>query len=281
MRRAELRSAFASRLVPGQPRGLHCACSGRSVTTSHRLMREAGSAPTALETRTAARGAKTDERGPEGQAPTTDLSDRIRRRDPQALEELYRVRGRRAFGLAYRVLGDAAAAEDAVQDAFLAVWDGAERVDARRGRVESLLMTMVHRRAIDQLRARSRRAARQVPVSIDIVNVVDERAADLFDAVSASVSAEQVRAALGALPAEQRAVIELAYFEGLTHREIAERSELALGTVKSRLRLGMEKLRGAFGLRTARPAGPTGRPAAPPKRTSETGSGIAEAETAP
>ena len=255
---------------------------------SHRVMREAGPAPTALEARTAARGAKTDERGPEGQAPTTDLSDRIRRRDPQALEELYRLRGRRAFGLAYRVLGDAAAAEDAVQDAFLAVWDGAERIDARRGRVESLLMTMVHRRAIDQLRARARRTARQAPVSMDIVNVVDERAAELFDAVSASVSAEQVRAALGALPAEQRAVIELAYFEGLTHREIAERSGLALGTVKSRLRLGMEKLRGAFGLRTARSAEHTGRsavhterPAGQPKRTSEAGSEIAETETAP
>lgn len=137
-----------------------------------------------------------------------------------------------------------------MQDAFVAIWDRAERIDPTRGRVESLLMTIVHRRAVDELRARGRRGQRPASEPPD---AVDESAADLFDAVVDALSSagirRRVRESLHALPQEQRKAVELAYFTGLTHQQIATETGAPLGTVKSRLRLGMGKLRDAFGIR--------------------------------
>ena len=179
-----------------------------------------------------------------------DLAVRLRRREPEALAELFRAHGRRAFGLAYRILGDGHAAEDVVQDAFVAIWDRAERIDPARGRVESLLMTIVHRRAVDELRARGRRVQRPAPEPLD---AVDESAAERFEAVLDALASEgirrRVRELLEALPREQREAVELAYFTGLTHQQIAAETGAPLGTVKSRLRLGLGKLRDAFGIR--------------------------------
>ncbi|MEZ4503487.1 MAG: sigma-70 family RNA polymerase sigma factor [Dehalococcoidia bacterium] len=183
------------------------------------------------------------------------LGLRLRARQPAALAELYRLHRRRAFGLAYRVLGDGAAAEDAVQNAFLSLWERAPRLDPRGGRVESLLMTIVHRRAVDLARARARDQRQQLAappddpeVSAHLQQVVDEAAAEEFAQVADDREALRARMhdALATLPWEQRQVVELAYFDGLTYAAVAEQLALPPGTVKSRLRLAMQKLRAAM-----------------------------------
>jgi RNA polymerase sigma-70 factor (ECF subfamily) len=177
-----------------------------------------------------------------------DLAERLQTRDPEALTELYRATGRRAFGLAFRIVGDAAAAEDVVQDAFLAIWDQAERIDPARGRVDSLLMTIVHRRATDHVRRRSRRREIERRSPDALADPVDEHASELLDAVASAPDHARVRECLAALPPEQHEAVQLAYFAGMTHREIAETTGLPLGTVKSRLRLAMQRLRELFGI---------------------------------
>jgi len=165
----------------------------------------------------------------------------LRRRDPLAMEALYDRLSRQAFGLAYRMLGDTHAAEDVVQEAFLSVWRAAERIDTARGKLQSYVLTVVHRRAIDALRARKGLAK---PTD-DPPDIRDERA-DVAETVEMVLDAQAVRAALGELPAEQRAVVEMAYYQGMTHVEIAEKTDLPLGTVKSRMRLALEKIRVAL-----------------------------------
>jgi len=155
------------------------------------------------------------------------------------MELLYDRLGRQAFGLAYRILGDGASAEDVVQEAFLTLWRQAERLDATRGNVSSLLMTLVHHKAVDTVRSRKGLAAAQR--SLD--SVLERDVPDIAEGVAEAMSGQAVRRALESLPSEQRRPIEMAYFEGLTHVEIAESLNVALGTVKSRLRLGLGKLR--------------------------------------
>ena len=161
------------------------------------------------------------------------------------MELLYERFGRLAFGLAYRILGEGPSAEDAVQEAFLTVWRQAERLDPARGRVGSFLMTVVHHKAIDLLRSRHGQAARSVPLD---PATIEAQEADVLDRVATSMGAAAAREALRSLPQEQREPIELAYFEGMTHVEIAEALGVPLGTVKSRLRLGLERMRSAFGI---------------------------------
>ena len=161
------------------------------------------------------------------------------------MELLYDRFGRLAFGLAYRILEDGPSAEDAVQEAFLTVWRQAERLDPVRGRVGSFLMTVVHHKAIDLLRSRRGQAARSAPLD---PATIEAQEADVLDRVATSMSAAAARQALRSLPPEQREPIELAYFEGMTHVEIAEALGVPLGTVKSRLRLGLERMRSAFGI---------------------------------
>ncbi|MEX1022139.1 MAG: sigma-70 family RNA polymerase sigma factor [Dehalococcoidia bacterium] len=195
-----------------------------------------------------------------GERESEDLARRLAARDPAALTDLFRRHRRRAFGLAYRVLGDGAAAEDAVQAAFVDLWERGPRLDPRGGRVESLLMTIVHRRAVDLVRARSREGARRAGSMDDPATptraeaIADEQAADLFERLVEGTDdlPARLRAALESLPLEQREAVELAYFDGLTHRAIAERLGLPAGTVKSRLRLAMERLRLALGVRAER-----------------------------
>ncbi len=163
----------------------------------------------------------------------------------RALEALYDRVGRRAYGLAYRVLGDAAAAEDAVQEGFISFWRQADRINPHRGNVESLLMTMVYRRAIDLVRTRRG----QAPLSIG-PDGLDIAAEEFVDEVYDEVSLEAARRALTTLAPDHRRVIELAYFEGRTQAEIADVVGVPLGTVKSRLRLALVRLRDVMGIRT-------------------------------
>ena len=185
-----------------------------------------------------------------------ELARRLQQRDASALASLYRAYRRRAFGLAYRVLGDAPAAEDAVHAAFLALWERADRIDPDGGKLGALVLTVVHRRAVDLARSRARSQQREAPRSADgddldvdpSTGIPDERAQQAFARVLDDEEATRRRlsAALARLPEAQRAVVELAYFEGLTHRAIAERLGLPDGTVKSRLRLGLGHLRDAL-----------------------------------
>lgn len=172
------------------------------------------------------------------------LEARLRSGDATALIELFKREERRAFALAYRVLGDTAAAEDAVQEAFAQLWERAPQLKPDGGRIESLLMTIVHRRAIDQVR-RLERGARVLP-DPELLDQVDEQATEMLEHVEETLSTArlraELRAAVEALPPDQRTVLDHAYFRQRSLKEIAEIECLPLGTVKSRLRLAMEKL---------------------------------------
>ena len=158
------------------------------------------------------------------------------------MEALYDRLSRQAFGLAYRMLGDSQLAEDVVQDAFLSIWRAAERADASRGKLQSYVLTVVHRRAIDVIRSRK---ANVTQIGDDQPDIRDNKT-DVAETVAMVLDAQAVRSALGGLPDEQRRVVEMAYFQGLTHVEIAEELALPLGTVKSRLRLALDKIRAAL-----------------------------------
>ncbi len=187
-----------------------------------------------------------------------DLLRAVARREPAALTVLYDRHGRVAFGLAYRILRDADTAEEVVQDAFLRVWQHGASFDPALGSVRTWLLAIVRHRAIDARRGRQRRhGQRQADVGLD---AVAPRLAvpDAWSEVALRLQRERVQTALRALPPAQRRAIELAYFEGLTHREIAARAGLPPGTVKGRLRLGLQKLRRLLG--DDRPASPPASP---------------------
>lgn len=161
--------------------------------------------------------------------------------DSGAFMALYDRHSRFAFGLAYRVLGEASIAEEAVQDAFMQVWNRAATFEDRGdANVRGWLLTIVHHRAIDA----HRRVARHSDRTTTLDDRLDLRAiGGTWEDVSARLTAEEMREALDDLPEDQRRAIELAYFGGLTQREIADRESMPLGTVKGRMRLGLNKLR--------------------------------------
>ena len=157
-----------------------------------------------------------------------------------ALEYLYDRYKTMAYSIAYRITNDATLAEDVVQDAFLGAWRNAARYVAGRGSVKTWLLSIVHHRAIDAIRRR--RPTSELP-GIDAGLPDALTLPDIWGEVSASLDAASVREAMGALSDVQREAIELAYFGGLTQQEIAERTGTPLGTVKSRMRLGLLAMR--------------------------------------
>jgi RNA polymerase sigma-70 factor, ECF subfamily len=164
--------------------------------------------------------------------------NRLAQRDESALAELYDRHGRTAFALAHRMVGDAETAEEVVQEAFLAIWRRAETYRQERGAVRSWLLAVVRNRAIDVIRARE---SRPRTTTIDDLPIA---ASDNPEQQALTLAAGSVvRAAVAALPAEQRTAVELAYFAGLSYPEIAARIGVPLGTVKSRLRLALDRLR--------------------------------------
>ena len=170
------------------------------------------------------------------------LLRRIQRRDETALEELYDRQSTAVYSLALRIVGDRAAAEDVLSDVFWRVWRRAETFDPRRGRLTAWLLTITRRRALDELRMGARRERRERSPDA-IAEVPQERAPSPEGEALAGEVQRHVREALSALPPEQRGPIELAYFEGLTHVEIADRLQEPLGTIKTRIRAGMQRLR--------------------------------------
>lgn len=139
-----------------------------------------------------------------------------------------------------RVLGDPAHAEDAVQDAFMNVWNHAASFDAERGSLRAWLLTSVRNRSIDYLRGRGSRERREQELQPEVANA--QAPSDPWREVALSLECSAVRDAMASLPSEQRQVIEMAYFGGYTHAEIADMTRLPLGTVKGRMRLGLEKM---------------------------------------
>jgi RNA polymerase sigma-70 factor (ECF subfamily) len=159
--------------------------------------------------------------------------------EAEALGELYDRHARGVYSLALRILQHPADAEDVVQEVFSQAWRQASRYDAARGVVAAWLLTLARSRAIDRLRARRTHVERSIEGAGGFADV-----APLPDTEMLSVEqVALVRAALDALPLLQRMAIELAYYEGLTHAEIAERLEQPLGTVKTRIRLALARLR--------------------------------------
>jgi RNA polymerase sigma factor (sigma-70 family) len=158
--------------------------------------------------------------------------------DDQALAELYDRFGRVAYGLALRILRDEALAQDAVQEAFLAVWRSADRFLAERAKASTWILTLVHRRSVDLVRREDRR--RGEPLESAGEPTAPET---LEDEVTLGFERRVVREALGQLTPEQREALELGYYGGLTQSELAERLGLPLGTIKSRMFAGLSRLR--------------------------------------
>jgi RNA polymerase sigma-70 factor (ECF subfamily) len=170
-----------------------------------------------------------------------DLMQLVRGGNGQAFALVYDRHSGVAFSLAYRMVGSRSAAEDVVQEAFLSIWRSGARYDRARGSVRTWVLGIVHHRAIDGLRRASVHSRRRAS---------DEGIEERFEArerteseVARREEAQGIRTAMDTLPAEQCHVIELAYFGGFTHTEIAEMLDTPVGTVKGRMRLGLEKMR--------------------------------------
>jgi len=172
-----------------------------------------------------------------------ELMPLVGRKDPEAFAVLYDRHGGAAYSLAYRIVGDRAAAEEVTQEAFISVWRSGARFDAARGSVRSWLLSVVRNRAIDFLRSRAGKAPK---LSFDDDSVLEQRPAEerTDEEALRRETAAELRGAIGKLPGEQSKVIELAYFGGFSHSEIARILGLPMGTVKGRMRLGLEKIRG-------------------------------------
>lgn len=182
-------------------------------------------------------------RAPRMRREHTHLSDEalvalVGRGDDAALGELYDRLGRIAYGLALRVLRDERLAEDAVQEAFLAVWRGAGGYRADRAKASSWVLTLVHRRAVDLVRREDRRRADPLPESF-----AEREGPRAEDVAWLRLERERVQGALARLPDTQREAIELAYYGGFSQAELAERLGVPLGTIKSRMFSGLARLR--------------------------------------
>ncbi len=174
----------------------------------------------------------------------TELIERLQRRDPQALAELYDRYGKLVYSIILRVVRDAAIAEDLVQETFLRVWNRVQGFDAARGAIGPWLLAVARNRAIDYLRSASGRERNAVELEeTDHPALYTEMEHDILT----TDAARRVKAAMEKLSPNQRQVIELAYFEGLSQTEMAERMGQPLGTVKTWVRTALKNLRDELG----------------------------------
>jgi RNA polymerase sigma-70 factor (ECF subfamily) len=163
--------------------------------------------------------------------------------DPRALGALYDRYGRLALWLANQMLSDGSSAEDVVQDVFVSIWRNCRSYDSGRGNVRTWLLAAIRHRCIDVRRARP--GAPPVPLDPELATEVGIDT--IWESLGPRIDAEAVRQAIVTLPWDQRAAVYLAYYQGLTHAQIASRLQIPLGTVKSRLRLALDKLRVSLG----------------------------------
>ena len=176
----------------------------------------------------------------EHQSEIVEIIQRIKRRDQAALTELYGLYGQHIYNIAMHVLRNAAAAEEITQDIFFKLWNDPEQWNPEKGQLKSWLLVVTRYRAIDRLRREQRRPTLNAIALDDLAYALGSG-----DAVGDAQhdNGQILRALLKELPADQRQVINLAFFRGMTHREIAEHLDVPLGTVKGRIRLGLEKLK--------------------------------------
>jgi RNA polymerase sigma-70 factor (ECF subfamily) len=167
------------------------------------------------------------------------------RGDEAAFARLYDATAARAFGLAVRVVRDPAQAEEVTQEAFLEIWRTASRFDPDRGSAVSWVLTLVHRRSVDRVRSAEASTRRDTTYHQSNVTVEHDSTAE---AAQASMEARRVRQALGSLTQVQREALELAYFKGYTHTEVATMLDLPVGTAKTRIRDGLIRLRDTMGV---------------------------------
>jgi RNA polymerase sigma-70 factor, ECF subfamily len=182
--------------------------------------------------------------GPEG-CDDAALIAAVARGDAAALDQLFLRHRRAAFGVAFALLRDPHAAEDAVHDTFLSVWRSARTFRPERGQAKSWIQAIARNMAIDLLRARQLTARQQSALVHADSN--SQRQDDVAAMVVMAAEARRLRAALASLPPSQRVAVELAYFAELTHSQIAEQTRTPLGTVKGRIRLGLKRLRQDLG----------------------------------
>jgi RNA polymerase sigma-70 factor, ECF subfamily len=182
----------------------------------------------------------------EAAAPGPDeLMRRVARGDEQAFTSLYELLSARVFGLARRVLRDPAQAEEVAQEALVEVWRNASRFDAARGSATSWILTITHRRAVDRVRSAQSGADRERRVAAASVDTPYD---DVVEAVTTNLDQQQVRRCLSGLTELQREAITLAYYDGFSYREVAEKLDTGLPTIKTRMRDGLIRLRDCLGV---------------------------------
>ena len=174
-----------------------------------------------------------------------ELLAQIGEKDREALASLYDRYGRRVFALAVRILNDPVGSEEVTQDVFMSVWRRGASYTSKKGKFTTWLFSIAHNRTIDELRKRRRDRSRE---NDDIEDHYDLKSSDISPADAAVAQSEyaKVKAAMDKLPEEQKSVVELSYFKGLTQTEIATKTGQPLGTVKTRMRLALKKLRVAL-----------------------------------
>ena len=170
-----------------------------------------------------------------------DLISLVEASDAEAFSTLYDRHSRAAFSLAHRMMGERQAAEDLAQDAFIKVWRGAGSYRAERGSVRTWILSIVRNRGIDLLRSHTSRRKAQERIE---VSASRSQPSEAFAETWRNIQRAQVREALESLPIEQLKILTLVYFSGYSHAEISDLLGLPLGTVKGRIRLGLQKLRG-------------------------------------
>jgi RNA polymerase sigma-70 factor, ECF subfamily len=175
-----------------------------------------------------------------------ELHRRVALRDRSAFDEVYRRYVRQAYGVALRVTAQSLIAQEVIQDAFLALWRAPEAFDPTRGTFRSFFLSLVHHRAVDAVRREERLRRRTERATNLELATSEDPAEDVVEDAYLRVRRKEVRDALLTLPAEQRRVLEMAYFEGMTQARIAEEIGIPLGTVKTRTLAAMRKLRAAL-----------------------------------
>jgi RNA polymerase sigma-70 factor, ECF subfamily len=189
-------------------------------------------------------------------ASAEDLLHRTGRGDESAFTALYDILAPRVYGLARRVLRDPAQAEEVAQEALVEVWRTASRFDPAKGSATSWVLTITHRRAVDRVRAVQAGADRERRVAATSAETPYD---EVVEEVSASLERQQLRRCLGALTDLQREAITLAYYGGFTYRDVADKLQAALPTIKARMRDGLIRLRDCLGVELPGPDAPAGR----------------------
>ena len=219
--------------VPARETGEKVATNGRNLSETSRAY-----------TNTEADKVGANGRREQFEPPTdVELMSQIAKGEREALEALYRRYADAVYSLAVQMLRDGGAAEEVTQDSFFNVWRRASSYSPQRGHVTSWLFSIAHHRAIDELRRRRRHEQAQVPGEVDLANHPSDGSGDPVKYATHQFQRGRVKDALLTLGPEQREVVILAYFGGLTHSEIAKKLGHPLGTVKTRMRLALKKLR--------------------------------------